>query len=440
MASSVTAWGDETAGRRLILRDVGQLVTVAGHSDAPARTGQLGQIGLVEDGWLVVEAGRIAALGPMESYDRAWEAPPAGADEVGVEVLSLPAAVVTPGLVDPHTHALFGGWRADEWSARVGGATYEEIMARGGGILSTVAATRAASDTELTANLGRSLRLMAAAGTTTAEVKSGYGLSTEQELRLLRILRQAADDPSAPVRVVPTFLGAHAIPPERAADRAGYVREITEEMLPAIARQGLSRFCDVFCDEGAFTVAEAEAILCRGNELGLSARLHADELAAVGAAELAARLGARSADHLLRATPTGLQAMARAGVIATLLPGTAFYLGKSYADARLLRDMGLPLALASDYNPGTSVLCDMRLVMTLACTYMGLTPGEALVAATINGAHVLGLAAETGSLEVGKAADLAIWELPDYRHLTYQVGGNPLVRLLRSGRTVFARE
>jgi imidazolonepropionase len=346
-------------------------------------------------------------------------------------VLDAGRHAVLPGFVDSHTHPVFAGSRAGEFAARVSGAdSYAALLERGeGGILSTVAATRAASDDELLESVRARADMFLAYGTTTFEAKTGYGLSTRDELRSLEIIRRLGD--SHPCRIVPTFLGAHAVPAEYRGDPEAYVDLVTDQMLPAAASMAV--FCDVFCDQGAFSVEQSRRILQRGAALGLIPRLHADELAAIGAAELAAELGAASADHLIRVTPTGIEALARAGVVATLLPGTSFCLAHGqHAPARALVDGGAGIALASDCNPGTCFSENMQLAITFACVNLRLTVEEAVRAATLGGAQALRLQDEVGSLEAGKRADLLLLSARSYQEVPYHFGVN-LVRTVVVG-------
>ncbi len=395
----------------------GQICTMAGPL-TPRKGPQQAELGLIAQGAVAVKDGLILAVGPG---DLATHRGPQ------TQVIDARDAVVTPGLVDAHTHLVFAGDRAAEYEMRLAGAGYLAIMAAGGGIMSTVRATRAATEDELAAGMRPRLARMLAHGTTTVEVKSGYGLSTADELKSLRAVRRlaAAADTGHGPRLAPTFLGAHAVPAEYAGRADAYVRLLVEETLPAVVAEGLAESCDVFCDEGAFDAAQARTVLEAARALGLPARLHANEFAQIGAAALAAELHALSADHLLVLAPDEIAALAAAGVVAVLLPGTALGLGH-LAPARDLIAAGVPVALATDCNPGTCYCENLALMLALACTAMKMQPAEALVAATINSAWALGpqWAARVGSLEPGKLADLVIWDAPDYRHLPYHYGVN----------------
>jgi len=357
--------------------------------------------------------------------------------------------VVMPGFVDAHTHAVFAGERAGEFEQRLAGASYLEIMAAGGGIMSTVRATRAASLEQLIAESRPRLDAMLAHGTTTAEVKTGYGLNTADELKMLSAIRRLNEE--HPLDLIPTFLGAHAVPSEYAGRADEYVDLIIQEMLPAVSDQGSAVgspqsaicnlqsaiFCDVFCEEGAFTLAQSRRILEAAKRLGLGLKIHADEFTALGGAALAAELGATSADHLAATPEEDLRRLAAAGTIAVLLPGTTFGLGQThYADARRMVERGVPVALGSDLNPGTCWCESMPFIIALACRYLRLTPAEAIVAATLNAAYASGVGDRVGSLEVGKQADIIILALPDYRHLAYRFGSNPVQTVIKAGRVV----
>ncbi len=379
---------------------------------------------VVQDAYVVCEEDRVAEVGSG--------VPPPGGRRFDAEGL-----VAIPGFVDSHTHAIFGRCRADEFERRVRGETYETIAASGGGILASVADLRRRSEDELVEMTLPRVLAMLASGTTTAEVKSGYGLSTADELKTLRAVRRLRA--LVPVELVPTFLGAHAVPAEFREDRAGYVRLLTREMLPAVAEEGLARFCDVFCDRGAFAPAEAEAVLEAARALGFGLKVHADEFASLGATELAVRLGAVSADHLLRVGESGIRALAGSRTVATLLPGTALFLGLPYAPARTLLEAGATLALATDFNPGSSPCASMATVWTLACCGMGLPVDEALRALTLGGARALAVDARVGCLAPGYRADMGLFDVADYREIPYYFGENRCARVLAGGRLVWSR-
>jgi len=374
-----------------------------------------------------LENGRIAWIG------RTGKIPPLPVD---VEVIDATGKVVTPGLVDSHTHLIFAGSRENEFEQRLQGASYQEIAAQGGGINATVRRVRQASKEELKALARPRLHRLLRFGVTTVEVKSGYGLSLADEIKCLEAIAEL--NAEGPWELVPTFLGAHAVPPEFRDDRAGYVDLLVNEMLPEVARRWLAEFCDVFCETGVFTLAESERILGKARDLGLRLKLHADELTPLGGAELAARLGAISADHLLCISDAGIDALAAAGTVATLLPGTAFFLGMPYAPARKLIERGVSVALASDCNPGTCPTENLPLVGAMACTQMKMLPAEVLTALTYNAAAALGRADAVGTLEVGKQADLVIWDVPDYRQLFYHFGVNHVWRVIKRGRVAYA--
>lgn len=388
-----------------------------------------GPLGVLRDGAVVADGGRIVAVGASADVWGAVSLRP-GAVEVDAR-----GRVVLPGFVDSHTHLLFAGSREDEFARRVAGASYQEIAAAGGGILATVRATRAAELEELVA-LGRArLDLVLRHGTTTVEVKSGYGLATEPELRMLEAIGRLRE--LHPVAVHATFCGAHEVPPEFRGDPDGYVALVVEEMLPAVARRGLAEYVDVFCERGVFTVEQARRVLRAGQALGLRAKFHADEFVATGGAELAAEVGALSADHLLAARLEGIRAMQAAGVTATLLPGTACFLGLPYAPARRFLETGVRVALATDFNPGSSYTPNMQLIVSLACTQMRMTVEEALEAATLGGARAMGLADAVGSLRPGKACDLAVLAVPNHRHVPYLFGVNHVAVVVKGGRLVW---
>jgi imidazolonepropionase len=406
--------GMNSKSAALALHNIRQLVTAA---NGPA---------LIEYGAVLIEDGHIAWLGPMADMPRL----PADA-----EVIDASGKVVLPGFVDSHTHLVFAGSREDEFEQRLRGLSYQEIAARGGGINATVRRVRESSHAELKHLAWQRLERLLSFGVTTVEVKSGYGLSLADEIKCLEVIAELNGE--GPLELVPTFLGAHAVPPEFTQDRAGYVHCLVDEMLPEVARRHLADFCDVFCEKGVFSLAESERVLVRARELGLRLKIHADELTPLGGAELAARLGAVSADHLLCITDAGIDALAAAGTVATLLPGTAFFLGMKAAPARQLIERGVRVALASDCNPGTCPTENLPLIGTMACTQMKMLPAEVVTALTRNGAAAVGRADRLGSLEVGKQADLVIWDVPDYRQLFYHFGVHHAWRVVKRGRVVY---
>jgi imidazolonepropionase len=381
--------------------------------------------GEVLHGALATRAGAIAWVGPEKDL-------PGRPDDLAREVVELQGRWLTPGLVDCHTHMVFAGDRSGEFEARLGGATYEEIARAGGGIRTTMRATREASEDELFRDASRRLKELQAEGVTTVEVKSGYGMETATELRMLRAARRLAK--GHPVRIQTTLLGAHVLPPEFEDRREGYLEVIREEMIPQAVGEGLADAVDAFCDEIAFAPGECESVLMAGREAGLALRLHADQLSDQGGAALAARVGARSADHLERTSTEGVAAMARAGTVAVLLPGAFYFLKDDHPPpVEEFRETGVPMAVATDLNPGSSPLNSILAAMNLSCVLLGLTPEEALRGVTIQGARALGLNEVIGSLERGKMADLAVWEIGHPRELSYWMGRNPCVGVVKDG-------
>lgn len=389
-----------------VLHNIGQLATCR-----PG--GAQGELHPVHDAALAWREGRIAWCGPEAALPEAYRDEPP---------LDAGGGLVVPGLVDAHTHLAFGGWRADEFARRLGGTTYQEIAAEGGGIASTVARTRTLSEDELLARCLRFADEMVSLGVAAIEAKSGYGLTLEDELKLLRVYRRL--DETGPLRVVPTFLGAHSVAPEYGADRAAYLELVTETMLPAVARRGLARYCDVFVEESAFTLAEGRTVLQEARALGLRAKIHADQLSDGGGAALAAELGATSADHLECVSEAGIEALASAEVVAVTLPIASLYLDQPPAPARRMIDAGVDVAVATDFNPGTAPSLHLPLAMTLACTRQRMTPAEALVGATRIAARAIGLERTSGSLEVGRSADFALIDAPSVEHWLYRFRGN----------------
>lgn len=391
-----------------------QVVTCAGPARA-RRGAELRDSVILTDAAVAVEGGRIAAVGAANELERRFES---------AERIDCQRGVLMPGLVDSHTHAIFGKPRFEEQELRAGGLDYMEIAAKGGGIHSSVRDLRSRTEDDLVTLALPRLRRLAEFGTTTVEVKSGYGLTAQDELKSLRAIRRLAE--LLPIRLVPTFLGAHEIPTEARGSvrgRSDYVRSLVREMIPQVAAAGLARFADVFCEPGVFTVEEARTILIAARSAGLGLKLHADELRPSGGAELAASLGATSADHLAAISNEGIRALAGAPTVATLLPGTMLFLGKDrQAPARALIDAGAAVALATDFNPGTSPTPNFPLILTLAVSQLHLSAAEAILASTVNGAAALDLAHVTGQLAVGFSADLALFEIDDVRELPYWYG------------------
>jgi imidazolonepropionase len=410
----------------LVVRNIGRLATLAGAW--PRLGASLRELSAVDDAVLAAAGDRIVYAGPASGLASSCDVAPSA------RTLDAGGAAVVPGFVDPHTHIVFAGDRDREIERRLAGESYQKLAAEGGGIVRTVAATRGASRDELETGLRQRLDEMLLQGTTTVEIKSGYGLEMATELRCLEAVRNVAA--THPVRVVATFLGAHEIPIEHRANRSRYVDLLVDEMIPAVAERGLASFCDVFCEAGVFSVAESRRILQAARQRGLKLRLHADELAWTGGAELAAELHARSADHLLFVSAAGIEAMAGARCVATLLPVAAFYLRLGrYAPARALIDAGTPVALATDANPGGGLSPSMPFAMAVACFGMGLALEEALAAATANAAYSLDVHAEAGSLEAGKRADFVVLRSARLLDLV-RVGVSAVSTVVAGGRVV----
>ncbi len=412
----------------LIIHSASQLVTVAG--DAPKRGATQGDLQIIENGAVAIQGEKIVAVGATDEI-RALATRE-------TQMMDAQRCVVLPGFVDAHTHVVFAGDRANEFEMRLRGASYLELLKAGGGIMNTVRATRAASLEQIVAETRARLDQTLAHGTTTVEAKTGYGLDTATELKMLQAIARL--DAEHAVDLVPTFIGAHAIPEEYKGRADEFVEVVANEMLPAVrnaqfAIQNL--FCDVFCDDGAFDLAQSRKILERARDLGFALKIHADEFANLGGATLAAELGAVSADHLMVTRRDEMKRMADANVIAVLLPGTTFGLGKhDFANGRAFIEENVPVALGSDMNPGTSWCESMPMVMAIATRYEKLTTAEALVAATLNAAYASGVGARVGSLQAGKLADVLIANVPDYRYLAYRYGTNPLRATIKRGRVV----
>ena len=411
----------------LLITGIGDLCRM-GEGKGPQRGAEQGDVGFVADAALAIQDGIVVLAGSRNDVVAQAGSP--------TRIIDVEGRTVLPGWVDAHTHLLFAGTREDEFALRIAGASYEDIAARGGGIHSSVRRFREASDASILACARKNLDLALAMGTTTIEVKSGYGLSTEQELRALRLI--ATLKAAHPIEIVPTFLGAHEIPSEWRDNRNGYVRAITDDMLPVIAKEGLAEFCDAFCERGVFTPDESRTILETARALGLGLKLHADEFGDTGGGRLAASLAVTSADHLHGTAADLVPELARAGVIAVLLPGTAFFLGlKRQAPARDMIAAGVPVAIATDMNPGSSMSQSMPLMTTLGCVNLHLSPEEALVAGTVNGAAALGRADHVGRLRPGFRADFQVLDLPSHRLLPYHYGVPHVRAVFRSGRQVW---
>ncbi len=411
----------------LLIKNAGQIVTcdplLFDSSDEGDKS-----VGVINDGSVLVSDGRIRAIGDV------GDLPLSGSG--ALEVLDASGMVVLPGLVDCHTHTVFAGTREREFELRIGGASYMEIAEKGGGINSTVAEVRRASEEDLVRTALPRLRSMLRSGTTTVEVKSGYGLDLGNEVKMLRAIARAGE--AQPVDVVPTFLGAHEFPLEYRGARDRYVDLVLDEMIPAVCEEGLAEFCDVFCEQGVYTAKQARLILERGKTYGLKPMIHADEFAESGAAEVAAEVGAVCAGHLGFASVEGLNAMKRAGTVAVLLPGVGFGLAKPrFADARRILDLGLDVALATDFNPGSSMVNSLLIISSLACSFMKMTPSEVILGITRNAAKALGREASIGSLSPGKNADLVLFRAPDFRYIPYHLGGDIVETVIKGGVVVF---
>jgi imidazolonepropionase len=413
----------------LLITGASQLLTLRG--PAPRRGKALASLGIVKDGALLIRDGVIAAVGTRAEVE-------AHSDARAAEKLDLGGRVALPGFADSHTHLIHAASRAEEYELRLAGATCEEIARKGGGILSSVRKLRAATADALKQRALAALKQFAVHGTTTIEAKSGYGLDLPSELKILRLHRELKS--GQPLDIVSTFLGAHVVPAEfrgkpGAADE--YVEFLANQLIPPVAREGLAEFCDVFCDRGAFSVKQARRVFTAGRACGLVPRLHGEQLARTGATQLAVELHAASCDHLEKINRADIRALAKSDTAATLLPGCDYHLGlKQYAPARALIEAGAIVALATDYNPGTSPTVSMPMILSLACTQMRMSPAEAIAAATINGAFALRRHKLIGSLEVGKQADLAVFDLDDYREIPYYFGVNHCWMTLKRGKVI----
>lgn len=407
------------------IKNAAQLATISG-ANKPRTREAMSDLGVIENGSLWIENGKIMAVGSTAELeliygDRASEA----------DIVDATGRLVTPGLVDPHTHVAYGGSREREFEMRLEGATYMDIMNAGGGIHATTRMTREATEDELIEQTTRRLDSFLAHGVTTVEGKSGYGLDLETEIKQLRVMKRLNE--THPIDLIPTFMGGHAVPREYKGREDEYIDVLVNDMLPKVADEELAVFNDVFCEVGVFTPEQSERILLAGKELGLVPKIHADEIESYGGAELAAKVGAISAEHLLKASDEGVRLMAEAGVIACLLPATALYLREEAAQGRAMIDAGVAVAISTDCNPGSSPTTSMPLVMNLACISMRLTPAEALVAATMNGACAIGMEEKVGSIEVGKQADIVMWHISNYQELQYLFGVNHVQSVWKKG-------
>jgi len=417
----------------LLVTGASQLLTLRG--SGPRRGNSLSKLGLIEDGTLLVRDGLIAAVGTRAEVEKLPEARAA-------EKLDFGGRVALPGFVDSHTHLVHAASRAEEYELRIAGASYEEIARKGGGILNSVKKLRAATSATLKKRALAALKQFAAHGTTTIEAKSGYGLDVANELKILRLHKELAADQL--VEIVSTFLGAHVVPAEfrgKAGGAERYIQLMEQNMLPEIGESRLAEFCDVFCDRGAFSVEQSKRVLQAGRQWGLVPRLHAEQLSRTGAARLAILLRAASCDHLEHLNKSDIQALGKSETVATLLPGCDFHLGlELYAPARALIDAGAIVSLATDYNPGTSPTLSMPMILSLACTQLRMTAAEAITAATINAAYALRRGESIGSLEVGKQADFAVFEVADYREIPYYFGVNHCWMTVKRGCVIHAAE
>lgn len=411
---------------KILIKNASELVTCSGFK--PKHGSEMSDLHVINNGAVVAEDGVIKAVGTTEEILSLY-------NEADFDVIDAEGKTVLPGFVDSHTHFVFGGYRAEEFSWRLRGDKYMDIMKRGGGIASSVKSTREASKQQLMEAGLKRLDSMLSFGVTTVEGKSGYGLDFETEIKQLEVMKEL--DETHPVDVVRTFMGAHAVPVEYSGRADDYVDFIIKKVLPYVAEKKLAEFCDVFCEDNVFSVEQSRKLLSKAKELGLALKIHADEIVQLGGAELAAELGAVSADHLLQASDAGIDAMAKSSVISTLLPCTAFSLKESFAKGREMIDRGCAVALATDFNPGSCFTESTALVFALACIQMNLSIEEAITALTINGAAAVNRADEIGSIDIGKKADIVILEFPSYKFIPYHVGVSTVEKVVKNGKLVF---
>ena len=401
---------------KTVLENIGLLATPEG--SAARRGHEQGEISFLKNAWVAWEDSVITAVG-------------SGAVPAADRRIDARGRLVTPGLIDPHTHLVFGGWRQHELGMKLHGVSYLEILAAGGGILSTVERTRAAAKEELIEKAEKELHKMLCRGVTTCECKSGYGLSLAGELKMLEAVQELKA--RQPVELVSTFMAAHALPKEYANDREGYLSLIIEEMLPLVAERGLAEFCDVFCETGVFTPEECRRVLLAGQKLGLRSKCHSDEIDPIGGTEMAGEIGAVSCEHLIRCKQSGIEAMAKGGTVACCLPATSFYLGSSFAPARQMIEAGVPVAFGSDFNPGSCPCSNLPLAMNIGCYSYRMTPEECLTAVTLNAAAALCRADSLGSVEPGKQADLLVWDAEDLNYIFYRFGDDLVETVIKRG-------
>lgn len=413
----------------LFIKHAAQLLTISGNTDKPAKTDAMRELNSIEDGGLLAKDGEIIAIGTTEKIQAKY------ADEIAqAKHIDTSNKVVSPGLIDPHTHLVHAGTRENEYAMRLKGKSYMDIMHAGGGIHATTRATQQANYDQLYHESKLRLDTFLTNGVTTVEAKSGYGLTTEHEIKQLEVAKQLNKDHV--MDVVSTFMGAHAVPVAEKENPDIFVDRVISEMIPEVAKRNLATFNDVFCERGVFTPEQSRRILEAGKEYGLIPKIHADEIESYGGAELAAAVGAISADHLLKASDVGIRQMAEQDVIGVLLPGTAFFLMAEFAQARKMIDQGLAVALSTDANPGSSPTLSLQFIMNLGCLKMGMTPEEVITATTINAAHAIGCADKIGSLEIGKQADITIFNVPNYLMLSYQYGMNHVDTVIKKGKVV----
>jgi len=424
----------DTMNGNIIIKNASELITCSGFAAKKGRA--MSELHIIPDGAVVVKKGIIDAVGTTKEIEAELEK--SGSDSSEFDIIDAQNKAVLPGFVDSHTHFIFGGYRAEEFSWRLRGDSYMDIMKRGGGIVNTVQATRGASANELLQAGIKRLDSMLSFGVTTVEGKSGYGLDKDTEIKQLEVINHL--DGIHYIDIVPTFLGAHAVPEDFKGREDAFIEYLIDEVMPTVGERKLAEYCDVFCEKNVFSISQSRRLLTRAREMGLKIKLHADEIVPLGGAELAAELNATSADHLLQASDEGIRQMAQAGVVATLLPITAFSLKEPYARGRFIIDSNCAVALATDFNPGSCFSESIPLIFTLATLYMAITTEEAISALTINSAAALDRADTIGSIDVGKQGDLVVLEYPSYKFIPYHVGVNTVEKVVKKGNLIFDKE